>query len=62
LWSTHRDPLKTLSGWLTEQHLADAGIFEQIETEAHNEMKAAVDFAVKAPFPDASEVTDHVYA
>ena len=62
LWSTQRDPLKTLAGWLTDQHLADAAIFELIETEGRDEMKAAVDFALKAPYPNASEVTDHVYA
>lgn len=62
LWSTQRDPLKLLSGWLTDQHLADVAIFEQIESDARAEMKAAVDFAVKAPFPAASEVTEHVYA
>ena len=62
MWSTQRDPLKMLASWLTDQHLADAGIFEQIETDARAEIKAAVDFAVKAPYPNASEVTDHVYA
>ncbi|MCL4507086.1 MAG: thiamine pyrophosphate-dependent enzyme [Chloroflexi bacterium] len=62
LWKTERDPLNLLSQWLTEQHLADAAIFEQIEKEAREEMRSAVEFAIKAPFPDASEVTQHVYA
>lgn len=61
-WKTERDPLKTLAQWLTDQHLADAGIFEQIETEARDEIKTAVDFALNAPYPDTSEVDQHVYA
>ena len=61
-WVTERDPLKTLTQWLTDQHLADAGIFEQIEKEARDEIQAAVDFALKAPYPDPIEVDQHVYA
>ncbi len=61
-WRTSHDPLQMLSSWLTEQQLADAAIFEQIEKDARAEMRAAVEFAIKAPFPDASEVTQHVYA
>jgi acetoin:2,6-dichlorophenolindophenol oxidoreductase subunit alpha len=62
LWLTERDPLKLLSQWLTDQHMADAAIFNQIEQEARDEILAAVDFAVKAPFPDPVEVDKHVYA
>ena len=61
-WKGERDPLKLLSQWLTDQHLADAGIFQQIEQEARDEIQAAVDFALKAPYPNPSEVDEHVYA
>ena len=57
-----RDPLKNLSQWLLDEKVADAAIFEQIEKEAHDEMQTAVDFAIKAPYPDTSEVDQHVYA
>jgi TPP-dependent pyruvate/acetoin dehydrogenase alpha subunit len=61
-WKTERDPLKTLSSWLIEQNLADAGIFEQIEATVTREVEAAVTFALNAPFPAPEEVTKHVYA
>jgi pyruvate dehydrogenase E1 component alpha subunit len=42
--------------------LADAPIFEQIEKEIQKEVEAAVQFAINAPYPDVSEVDQHVYA
>lgn len=61
-WKTERDPLKLLAAWLTEQELAQAPVFEQIETQISAEIQAAVQFALHAPFPDESEVDQHVYA
>lgn len=61
-WKTDRDPLKMLSTWLTENKLADAGIFEQIESSVQAEVEAAVEYALNAPFPAPEEVTKHVYA
>jgi pyruvate dehydrogenase E1 component alpha subunit len=60
-WKTDRDPLKLLSSWLVEQQMADAGIFEQIETTVTSEVEAAVTFALNTPFPAPEEVTKHVY-
>jgi TPP-dependent pyruvate/acetoin dehydrogenase alpha subunit len=61
-WMTNRDPLKILSAWLINQGLADQNIFDQIETEARDEIEAGAEFAINAPYPDASEVDQHVYA
>jgi TPP-dependent pyruvate/acetoin dehydrogenase alpha subunit len=61
-WRTQRDPLKLLAGWLTEQQLADAGVFEQIERQVQDEVQAAVEYALQAPFPAPEEVGQHVYA
>ncbi|HMQ53911.1 MAG TPA: thiamine pyrophosphate-dependent dehydrogenase E1 component subunit alpha [Anaerolineae bacterium] len=61
-WKSERDPLKLLAAWLTEQELAQAPVLEQIETEINGEIQAAVQFALHAPFPDESEVDQHVYA
>ena len=61
-WKTDRDPLKLLSSWLTENKLADAGIFEQIEGQVRSEVDSAVEFALNAPFPAPEEVSKHVYA
>jgi len=60
-WKTDRDPLKILSSWLTEHQMADAGIFEQIETTVTSEVEAAVTFALNTPFPAPEEVSKHVY-
>lgn len=60
-WKTERDPLKLLADWLTQEGMADAGIFESIEKEVRTEGEAAVQFALNAPYPPAEEVTKHVY-
>jgi len=61
-WRNDHDPLKLLSSWLRENQLADAGIFEQIESQVQGEMDAAVEYALNAPFPAPDEVNQHVYA
>lgn len=61
LWKTERDPLKLLADWLTQEGLADVGIFESIEKEVRVEGEAAVQFALNAPYPAPEEVTKHVY-
>jgi TPP-dependent pyruvate/acetoin dehydrogenase alpha subunit len=40
----------------------DAGALERLEQEAREEVAAGVAFALEAPFPDPSEVDQHVYA
>src|ERR1044071_6128860 len=49
-WRNDHDPLKMLSSWLTENNLADAGIFEQIESTVQSEVQTAVEYALNAPF------------
>jgi len=61
-WITQRDPLKLLSTWLIEQHIADPQIFEQIERRVRAEVDAGVQFALNAPYPNPAEVDQHVYA
>ena len=61
-WKTERDPILNLGKWLIEQKLADKAALDQVQTELEAEMKKAVDFAVAAPYPDASEVDEDVYA
>ncbi len=60
-WRNERDPLKLLSSWLIENQMADAGIFEQIESQVQNEVETAVQYALDAPFPAPEEVYQHVY-
>ncbi len=60
-WRSENDPLKLLSSWLIEHQMADAGIFEQIESEVQGEVESAVKYALDAPFPAPEEVYQHVY-
>ncbi len=61
-WRNERDPMKQLAGWMVEQGLAEANIFEQIEAGVRGEVTAAVEFALNAPYPGPEEVDQHVYA
>ena len=61
-WMTNRDPLKILSGWLIDQGLTDQTVIDQIEAEVKDEIEAGAEFAINAPYPDPSEVDQHVYA
>jgi acetoin:2,6-dichlorophenolindophenol oxidoreductase subunit alpha len=61
-WSKQRDPLILLGDWLVEEGLCTRETLEQIHTEARVEVEEGTDFAMQAPYPDKSEVTQHVYA
>ena len=61
-WMTLRDPLKLLADWLLGQQLTDQAVLDQIHAEVKTEIMAAVQFALNAPFPDVSQVNQHVYA
>src|SRR2546426_1107504 len=61
-WMTQHDPLDTLAGRLTAQKLADEGVFERIVSDVKAEVDSGVQFALAAPYPEASEVDQDVYA
>lgn len=61
-WQTNRDPLQLLADWLLDSGLTDQPMLDQISAEAKAEIEAGVDFALLAPYPQASEVDQHVYA
>ena len=61
-WKTNRDPIKNMGAWLAGQKIADAGALKKIDDEAREEMKAAVEFAIAAPYPGVEEVDQDVYA
>jgi len=62
LWRSERDPLALHGRWLEKQKLAAAGDLEQVEVEARAEIETGLAFALEAPFPDPSQVTEDVYA
>src|SRR5438067_6476672 len=61
-WKTNRDPVTRLGAQLVDAALATPEELERIATEAQEEIAAGVQFALDAPFPPESEVTQHVYA
>jgi len=61
-WKTGRDPLKLCAGKLIESKMADAKLLEGIEREVQQEIQTGLQFALDAPYPDPSEVDQHVYA
>ncbi|MDP9284186.1 MAG: thiamine pyrophosphate-dependent dehydrogenase E1 component subunit alpha [Actinomycetota bacterium] len=62
LWQSERDPLALHGRWLVEQSLADEAALRAIEDEARATVEQGVAFALAAPFPDPSEVTEDVFA
>ncbi len=61
-WKTKRDPIKNYSQWLIEQKISDGEKLKEIQEEVHSEMKAAVEFAIAAPYPTVDQVDQDVYA
>jgi TPP-dependent pyruvate/acetoin dehydrogenase alpha subunit len=61
-WETLRDPIKRMANWMVQQNLIPDESLDGIRAEVQHEISAALEFAVQAPFPDASEVNRHVYA
>jgi pyruvate dehydrogenase E1 component alpha subunit len=61
-WMTAHDPLLTLAGRLTGQHLADDAVFERIQNDVKAEIDAGVQYALAEPYPELSEVDEDVYA
>jgi pyruvate dehydrogenase E1 component alpha subunit len=61
-WKTQHDPIQRLAQWLIGQELADQEALDRIRTEVEARIEAAVQFALNAPYPSASEVDQHVYA
>src|SRR6266571_4352387 len=61
-WMSKHDPLQTLTSRLTAQGLADASVFERILTDVKAEIDGGVQYALAAPYPEASEVDQDVYA
>jgi acetoin:2,6-dichlorophenolindophenol oxidoreductase subunit alpha len=61
-WKTQRDPITLLGQWLVAEGFADSDSLDAMQDAARAEVAAGVEFALRAPFPDASEVDQHVYA
>ena len=61
-WKTKRDPIKNMGDWLVSQKLVNASELQKIASEVGEEMNAAVEFAIAAPYPSVEQVDQDVYA
>jgi acetoin:2,6-dichlorophenolindophenol oxidoreductase subunit alpha len=61
-WKTKRDPIENFAQSLIGQKISDEGKLKQIQKEVRAEMKAAVEFAIAAPYPTVDQVDQDVYA
>jgi pyruvate dehydrogenase E1 component alpha subunit len=61
-WIAEREPIKLLRDWIIGQKLAGEAQLEAIQAQVKSEIDAAVEFAMKAPFPATSQVQEDVYA
>lgn len=61
-WRQERDPLRILRDWMVRAGLTEEGEFHRIDRAVREEVLAGVAYALQAPYPDPSEVTQHVYA
>ena len=61
-WVSGRDPIALHRAWLESEGTAGPADFERIDAEVTAEMDAAVDFAIKASYPDPARVDEDVYA
>jgi pyruvate dehydrogenase E1 component alpha subunit len=61
-WAGSRDPITLLGNWIFHRGIADAGALAALAVEARDEVERGLRFALDAPFPEPSEVTEHVFA
>jgi TPP-dependent pyruvate/acetoin dehydrogenase alpha subunit len=61
-WTNERDPIKLHGDWLMAQKFADQAQLDEIFRGAKAQIAAAVDFAIKAPYPAASQLQEDIYA
>jgi pyruvate dehydrogenase E1 component alpha subunit len=61
-WSGEQDPIALLARRLIEHGLATQDELDGVEAEVRHTVEEGVAFALAAPFPDPSEVTEDVYA
>ena len=61
-WRETKDPLNILAERLISQNLTDQAVLDQINADVRSEVEAGAQFAIDAPFPNAVEVDQDIYA
>jgi pyruvate dehydrogenase E1 component alpha subunit len=60
-WRENRDPLAVLEATLLKTGATDQSVFDQIRSDVLKEVEEGAQYALDAPYPDLSEVDQHVY-
>lgn len=60
-WKAKRDPIANFGAWLADQKIVTPDELRAIEKSVRDEAEAAVAYALAAPYPDVSEVGQHVF-
>ena len=61
-WREKRDPLKILAERLVSANLTDQAVLDQIQADVKSEIERGMQFGIDAPYPEAHEVNEDVYA
>lgn len=61
-WKENRDPITNFGEWLIAEKIASAADLDALSERIRTDARAAVDYALDAPYPPSSEVDAHVYA
>lgn len=56
-----RDPIPRFEKYMLESGLTSGSAIEEIQEEVAETIREAVEFALSAPYPDVSELTQHVF-
>ncbi len=60
-WKAERDPITNFGKWLSEQGISSTEELDAVQAEIRAEAKTAVEYALEAKYPDASEVDMHIF-
>ena len=60
-WRENRDPIRILGNWLADEGIASSDDLAAIDGDIASEADRAVEYALAAPYPDASDVEAHVF-
>lgn len=61
-WKSLRDPIRILAAWMEAEGIADGEALKAAEDRVAREVEDGERFGLEAPYPDPSEVDQHVYA
>jgi pyruvate dehydrogenase E1 component alpha subunit len=61
-WRTTRDPIALFADTLVREQVADRARLARTADDVAEEIDRAVTFAIDAPYPDPSKVTEDIYA